>query len=276
MNVNLEEILKTNIVKCDKSIIEKRSKMINEAINTPSGSSIDTQEKTIIQVLQNGSEVYFYKPDKETLRTDPNLHDMTPNISINDVSVTSNFTFENIWEYLLKISIINQITFKKVLVILYRICYLIDHKESNGSYRYRPDTNLLELFNYLAYLLKEGFKDKFKKEEIGFIEFLNFVDILAWNEDVKYHSKNRRADFNGAFKPKAGRINTIITIISVPLMINEFLLNIMENVSHLENIKINLILSTIQKMSKSRGIFTVTNKELAKKLSPYLISKVNE
>lgn len=244
--------------------------MIEEAIKFPAGETTEKQIKTIINFLSNGKEVYFLKPGKETLRTDPNIHDIYPNVGINDISETSDFTFEKIWEYLLKISIINQITFKKVLVILYRICNLIDHKEKNESYSYQPDNDFMGLLNNIAYSLEEGFKDKFKKDELGFIEFLYFVDILAWNEDVKYHTKNNIAEFRGKFSPKVGRINTVLTIISVPLMINEFLLNIMENVNQIDNIKINLILSTIQKMSKSRGMFTMPNKELIEKLKPFL------
>ena len=270
MDVNFDDIIKIKISKCDKTLNEKRRKMINEAIRFPSGNSTEQPIKTVVNLLSNGKEVYFLKPGKETLRTDPNIHDMYPNVGINDRSETEGFTFEKIWEYLLKISIINQITFKKVLVILYRIGYLIDHIKNNNSYRYQPDDNLMELLNHISYSLEEGFIDKFKKNELGFIEFINFIDILAWNEDVKYHTENNVAEFKGKSGPKVGRINTILAIISVPLMINEFLLNIIENVNQIENININLILSTIQKMSKRRGMFTMTNKELVNKLNPYL------
>ncbi len=271
MAINFEEIIKTKITKCDKGIIEKRKLMISEAINFPCGRSINKQRKTVIKVLPNDKDVYILKPGKETLRSEPNLHDMNLNVGKNNRSETSNFTFEDIWEYLLKISVINQITFKKVLVILYRICYLIDHIESDGKLRYEPSREISELLERISYSLEEGFKDKFKEEEIGFIEFLYFVDILAWNEDVKYHTENNEPEFEGKFKPKVGRINTILTLISVPLMINEFLLNIIENVKHIEKININLILATIQKMSKSRGMFTMSNNELIEKLYPYLV-----
>jgi hypothetical protein len=54
-------------------------------------------------------------------------------------------------------------------------------------------------------------------------------------------------------------------------MVNEFVINIIENVNYIEKINIKLILSTLQKLSKTRGICVLTNKELVMKLQSFLI-----
>lgn len=245
-------------------------KRIDEAITFKSGT-LENPRKTVITTLYNKKEVYFLKPGKETQRKIPNKFDMFPNVGKNNIDETSGFTFEVLWEYLIKISIINQITFKKVLILLYRICYFIDHKEiSNNKLRYKPAKEIFDYIDKLDFSLKDGFKDKFKKNEIGLHEFLHFVDILGWNEDVKYHIENGKATFEGKYSVNVGRVNTIKSIISVPLMVNDFLHNIFENVKHVERINVRLILSTMQKFSKSRGICVLSNKELLKYLTPYL------
>ena len=120
--------------------------------------------KTVISKLNNGKEVYFLKPGKETQRKIPNKYDMQPNVGKMNKSETEGFTFEPLWEYLIKISIINQITFKKVLVLLYRICYFIDHKEiSKNKLRYIPSEKVSDYISKLDFSLRDGFKDKYKK-----------------------------------------------------------------------------------------------------------------
>lgn len=264
-------ILKTNLFRSSDYYIYQRQKRIKEALNFK-GGTIEAPNKFVISTLPDGKEVYFLKPGKETQRKieNINIHDMFPNVGMNDISETTSFSFEVVWEYLIKISIINQITFKKVLVLLYRLCFFIDHKENSGFIRYEPSKELIDYIQKIDFSLKEGFKDKYKKDEIGLFEYLHFVDLLGWNEDVKYHVKDSEPDFQNRAKRNRGRVNTIISIISVPLMINDFLSNIIENVNYIEKINVRLILSTMQKLSKSRGICMLSHTTLQKYLEPYL------
>jgi len=268
-NKNIEDdILKTKIFRSNKDFILKRKQRIEEAIAFESGT-IDEQNKHVISNLPNGMESYFLKPGKETQKKIPNIHDMKPCIGIYNRSEVEGYDFQTIWEYLIKISIINQITFKKVLVLLYRICFFLDHKEiEKGKIRYSPDKEMLNYIGKIDYSLNEGFRDKFKKDEIGIFKFFHFIDLLGWNEDVKYHITDFKPDFND--KKNVGRTNTIISVISVPLIINDFLSNIIENINFIEKINIKLILSAMQKLSKSRGICILTHKELQRYLSPFL------
>jgi len=268
LNMTEDDIIKTKIFRSNNNFIYQRSVRIAEAIAFESGTIVEPT-KTLISTLPNQKESYFFKPGKETQRAIPNIHDMFPNVGSKNISETDGFTFEVIWEYLIKISIINQLTFKKVLVLLYRLCFLLDHNEiEKDKIRYSPSPEVLDYISKMDFALKDGFKDKFKKNEIGLLEFLHFVDLLGWNEDVKYHIQNGKPYFED--RKNSGRTNTIISIISVPLMINEFLANIIENVNYVEKIDVRLILSTMQKLSKSRGICVLSHIALQKYLNPYL------
>jgi hypothetical protein len=263
-------IIKTKIFRSNENFIQQRSVRIAEAIAFKSGT-IGNPMKTVISVLPNGKESYFLKPGKETLRTTPNIHDMFPNVGNNNQSETVGYTFEIMWEYLIKISIINQITFKKILVLLYRLCFLLDHQEiETGKLRYSPSKDLSEYIDKIDFSLKDGFKDKFKTEEIGLWEYLHFIDLIGWNEDVKYHVKNSIPNFETVNK-KTGRVNTILTIISAPLMISNFIQDIIQKTKNYGIIDVKLITSTIQKFTKSRGICVLSNRDLSEYLHPYLV-----
>jgi len=264
------EIIETIIFKSNTEFINKRTKRIEEAI-VFEGDDFKNQKKHLISSLPNGKETYFLKPGKETLRKIPNEYDMSPNVGANGISETANWAFENVWEYLIKISIIHQSTFKKVLVLLYRNCFLLDHQEiEEGRIRYLPSKEISDYINNLeVFVLKDGFMDKFKTKEIGLLEYLHFIDLLGWNEDVKYHIINGTSDFI-KYDKRVGRVNTILSVISAPLLISNFILDIIQKTEKKGIIDVRLITSTIQMFTKSRGICVLTNRELLKHLAPYL------
>lgn len=263
-------IIKTKIFKSNKEFIDKRAKRIEEAIAFEDGT-IENPKKHLISSLPNGKEAYFFKPGKETLRKVPNVYDMSPNVGANGISETESWAFEKIWEYLIKISIISQSTFKKVLVLLYRNCFLLDHQEiEEGKFRYLPSKEISDYINNIeTFVLKDGFMDKFKSKEIGLLEYLHFIDLLGWNEDVKYHIVTGKPDFK-KYDKKVGRVNTIISVVSAPLLISDFILDIIHKTEKKGIIDVKLITSTMQMFAKSRGICVLTNKELLKQLTPYL------
>ena len=266
------DIIKTKIFRSSKDFIFHRKQRIEEAISFESGT-IENPIKHLISTLPNGKESYFFKPGKETVRKKPNVYDMWPNVGKNGISETENWTFEKIWEYLIKISIINQITFKKILVLLYRNCFLIDHKEiKEGKFRYLPSNEISDYIEKIEFGLKDGFMDKFKTNEIELLEYLHFIDLLGWNEDVKYHIVNDKPDFV-KYNNKVGRVNTILTVLSAPLMISNFIIDIINKTEKKGIIDVKLITSTIQKFAKTRGICVLSNKELVKQLNPYLENK---
>lgn len=261
-----DDIIHTPIFRSNPGFINWRAQRIREALAFHGGTA-ERPKKHVIASLRIG-EAYFNKPGKEAARQNPNIHDMAIHI---DNAGVSHYTFEDIWEHLVKIAIINQILFKKVLVLLYRLCFFVDHRQSdNGEIRYLPSKALSDYSEKIDFAIAEGFRDKFKTESIGLSEYLHFIDMLGWNEDVKYHVRDGEPDFGDSDKRNVGRPNTIISAISVPLMINDFLSNIIENVNYVEKINVRLILSTMQQLSKSRGVCVLSHTKLREYLSPYL------
>jgi hypothetical protein len=264
-----DEILKTKISGNSADFIERRKMLIAEAIALPSGTR-DAPRKTIVSDMGGGAVAYFSKPGKEAARAKPNPYDMLPGIEIGGRDVTRNWAFQQLWEYLIKISTIRRDAFDKILVLLYRLCYFSDHREVGGKFRYAPSGELLGLINNLqAFVLDGGFAEKFGGKEIDLLHFLYFVDLLGWNEDVKYNTEDGRPQF-GPAKNK-GRVNTILSIISAPLMIGEFMRNIADNAARPSvRIDVRLVTQAIQKFTKSRGLCVLPGRELKQKLAPYL------
>ena len=266
----------TTLCKNNKDFIAKRKQLIEEAVLFPCGTDLENQYRNVINKLSNGTEICFYRPGKEAIppRKRLNKFDMYPAVEANSTNLTPKWAFEQLWEYLIKISVIHQDTFKKVMVLLYRLCFLFDHKEQNGKLRYAPSDEILAYIgNIQKFVLDGGFNDKFDSNEISLLEFLYFTDLLAWNEDVKYHTTaDGKADFE-SINPDTGRKNTVLTVISAPVLIGAFIQDIIYKTSNRGVINVKLITSTIQKFAARRGICTLTNKELLDYLSPYLTEK---
>lgn len=234
---------------------EKREKRIKEAINFKSGTR-EKPEIHIIDVINNTNAVYFSKPGKEASRkSSNNPNDMAPNVG----KLFEKHAFKDIWKDLLNLSVqISEDSYKQLNVLLYRIAYLMDCKEVDGKIRYIPEGEVKETI--------ERIQEEINSKGYNFklLEFLHFVDILSWNEDVKYQPDCRFENY------KTGRINTVLSIISVPFIFREFVDLVMKSENNLLKVDFSLIVDVVDKFSKSRGVHSVSNKELVKYLSPYL------
>jgi hypothetical protein len=253
----------------EKFLLIKRS-LITEAINFPSGTASERIKTTVCKFEQN--EAAFLKPGKEAARAKPNIYDMYPLVTFNGNESTERFSFEDIWEYLLQIFLIHKGTFNKVLVLLYRLCFYTDHSCKDEKWRYSPSVEILTLVKDLDTLvLKEGFVDKFNNETpLSLVQFLLFVDLLAWNEDVKYHAPKSEPYARIWSESHSGRTNTIISIISAPILISKFIEDIVTKTQTGGTIDVKLITMVIQKFTRRRGLCTLTDSELQKYLTPYL------
>lgn len=270
----MNDFLKTKIFDNNNEFVAKRTAMIAEAIALPFG----TQAEKIWSEINKFSTdkcAYFAKPGKEAARKKPNKFDMLPSVKKDGIDITERWAFQQMWEYLIKVSIIQQNAFKEILVLLYRLCYMLDYKD----FRYSPTSEILEHINNLEkFVLIPGFKEKFgTAPDIDLLSFLHFIDLLGWNEDVKYNTDtNGSPDFpksaNGKYKTKnTGRVNTILSIISASLLIGSFIQNIIENTENKNGvINVHLITDTIQRFTKSRGLCILSQKELLDYLEPYL------
>jgi len=262
-----EELLKTELQKGNLDALkQKRKKRIQEAISFTVGTQ-EKPEKHIIAFLPNGTEVFFLKPGKEFFREDPNLYDMTPMIG------NSNFIlrFDQIFEIILKISLVNANSFKKMLVLIYRLAYMLDFNENeNHCIRYMPSDKITKCINDLEKVIKAYLP------EYGLWGFLHFLDLLGWNEDDKYHIENGEPTFDGKYGPGVGRINTLLSCIGVPYMAASFVEHVLKNKNEPENIDHKILVDIIQRLLKSRGICIPNQKEVLEWLGPYVFDKAKD
>ena len=254
-----------------ENFLEIKRSLIAEAVKFESGNAA-RRKKTVVSYWDNIGEASFSKPGKEASRATPNAYDMYPMIWYNNKDITEKFSFDDIWTYLLKVFLIHKGTFVKTLVLLYRLCYFSDHRYENNRWRYFPSQEICKLIHDLdSLVLKDGFGDKFKeREQITLMQFLLFVDLLSWNEDVKYNAPKGMPYFKTISESKTGRTNTVLSIISAPLLISEFIEDIISKTQSGGAINVNLITSVIQKFTRSRGLCVLSDNELQNALSPYL------
>lgn len=245
-----------------RSLIElKRQKMMQEALSWSKGT-FEKPHKHVITKLPNDIEVYFLKPGKETNNVArPNPHDMTPVVG----SPKHKLRFDEVWTFLSKISLVDFESFKAVLTIVYRNAYLLDHVETQPSIiRYRPNESI---YNFIV-----GVDKKARGvSPFGLMGLLHFLNILGWNEDVKYHVENDKPTFSGHYDFKVGRINTLLTCIRVPYQASVFVKDCMEASESKKEVVFMNLYTIMQQFAKSRGTCTPTQEQLRKWLSPYII-----
>lgn len=251
-------MFKTKVVKgMPEEVKEKRRLRIKEAINFPTG----TKEKPTHNVIDtiNGTEVYMDKPGKEYFRENSrNINDMAPGVG----NYYERYSFSDVWRDLLNISIqLSEESYKKLYVIIYRLAYMLDCKIEDNKVRFKPD---LEITNEIE---KIQLEIDSKKLDFKLLEFLNFLDVVGWNEDVKYQSEMT------FIQPKNGRINNILSMISIPLFFKKFVDNVMANKDDLKKVDYSELINMAQDFSRTRGILPISNVKLVEHLTPYLILK---
>ena len=248
----------THIVKgMPKDIKEKRILRIKEAMNFPLGSKLEPTHNVIDKI--NGIEIYFDKPGKEFFRNgeNKNINDMTPGVG----DYYPKYAFKDIWKDLLNISIqLPEDSYKKLYVIIYRLAYMLDCTVNEDKVRFNPSKEIKKEI--------DNIQNEIDKRKIDFkvLEFLYFLDLIGWNEDVKYQSS---LNFENV---KKGRINNILSMISVPLLFKKFIDDIINNKDNLENIDYTDLIDIAQAFSRTRGVSPISNKLLIKHLEPYLIA----
>jgi hypothetical protein len=242
---------------------EKRTSRILEAINFSSGTK-DLPIKHSIDTLPNGLEVYFLKPGKEVFREkNPKKYDMKPVVGENN----SKFSFSDVFKIISKVSMADKTISKILLIMIYRIAYMLDYQEiSKNVVRFNPEKEIKDT------LLELNEKTSSYFPEYGFIGFLHFLDILAWNEDIKYHCIDGIISFEKNLN--TGRINNLLSYISVPsnfqLFIDKALATDTENKNNAERIDLELLYNPIAQLMLARGVCPARKKELLIWLSPYL------
>lgn len=238
---------------------DKREGRIREALDWGSGSA-DEPQKHLVTILANGIEAYFLKPGKEAFNQKrPNPNDMLPVVGSPEIKLR----FDDIWTYLSKISVINFEDFKTALVLIYRNAYFLDHVKKDNKIRYEPNYEITKCIEQIENETGEG-------SPFGLMGFLNFLDLLGWNEDMKYHVENNQPTFSGKYGFRVGRINTLLTCIRVPYQASAFVTHCIDKSSDKRNIDFSRLYTIMQQFAKSRGTCTPTQQQLKEWLSPYI------
>lgn len=261
MNLNFYKILKTKLQTGNPEQVEKkRKKRIIEALEFKFGTK-EQPKKHLITAINN-IEVYFLKPGKEFFRkNNPNFNDMTPVISKEFLSYKP-YSFEDIWSILSKISFQDFEIFRILLILIYRNAYLLDHEEvKQGIIRYKPNDHIDEVISKLDKYVNNIF-------QYGILGLLHFLDILGWNEDVKYHVSNGKPDFSNRTKWKNGRTNTLLSCINISYKMYHFVKNIIENYESIQKIDWFSIYKSINDIS--RGVCPPTQKNLLQWFPTYI------
>lgn len=243
----------------------KRKLRLEEATNFPLGS-FEEQSFNVVDRIGN-LYAYFLKQGKEYNRKEGkrNIYDMTPCIGENrGHNIYEGYQFKDIWSDLLKLSFgLSEVRYKELFVLIYRLAYMMDCKIINGVVRFAPDKQVQEIM----YNIQNEADSSLLKCNI--MHLLVFLDLLAWNEDVKYQIAKPKDGEKPA--RNNGRINNLLSMISIPLLLRDMVNNVIENKEHLERIDFTQIIDIAQQFSRTRGVAPISNKQLVEKLSPYLV-----
>jgi hypothetical protein len=244
---------------------DKRKKRILEALNWESGTENEPR-KHLVTILLNGAEVYFLKPGKEVFnKKRPNPYDMFPVVGSPDTKLR----FDDVWSLLSKIALIDFESFKVTLTMIYRSAYFLDHVEKEpGVIRFEPNEQITERMDYIDSEIRDVWP-------IGLMDLLHFLDILGWNEDMKYHVENNSPTFSGKYGYEVGRINTLLTCVRVPYQGSLFVMHCVDRADNKKNIDFSQLYIIMQQFAKSRGTCTPTQQQLVDWLSPYVVRGEN-
>jgi len=214
----------------------------------------------VADILANGTEVVFHKPGKEAFRKkNPKPHDMTPVVPGYEWA-----SFRDVWSILAWVSFAEPDAFKALAVLIYRSAYHLDHVAEEGKLRYRPAPTVASCMDALDQRLAKFMPNRSVRA------FLHFLDLLGWNEDVKYHFEDGKVTFTGDFPFKAGRVNTLLTCIRVPYEVSRFARHAVENASSPERIEFGHIIDVMQQFSIARGTCVPDDDQLLQWFAPYL------
>lgn len=182
---------------------QKRLDRIAEAIGWPQG----TQERRLKKVIWSNADGYavsLSKPGKEAAygymrcrykdgHSGNNPNDMLPLVSFKR-RISENASFSDIFRELFLVR--DMVAGELFGALLYRSAFMLDHrKDTDGNWRYVPNP---EAIREISKTIKTLY-------QVSIEAFLHYLDALAWNEDVKYHTLGY--DVMQGY----GRVNSLLT-----------------------------------------------------------------
>lgn len=192
----------------------RRADAISEAQAWPSGQDLGHQR--YVQVSPNCGEycVMLGKPGKEAAPgyAKPNAHDMTPTIFRNGAAIPWTPTFDELFRQFQHMGAaefaserLPGTVLELLACLLFRSAFMLDHKEQGlGSriWRYEAPESVVAAIEDQTPMMMAGLY------ELPFRVFLELIDALAWNEDVKYNPDPMAVQ-------ATGRRNTMLTCVNI-------------------------------------------------------------
>lgn len=210
-----DEIELRRVLAVDKTAFsigkERKVARINEAIGWPAGTS---QTNKAYQTIWAGKqyEVRLGKPGKEAERLyamcrykdghkGNNPNDMWPCIWDGKRILEKSATFIDVFDELQALMRAEPICLELMACLLFRSAFMVDHVDvGGGRWRYHPPRHIVDIIRTFA---PSAFG-------VPVEAFLHYLDALAWNEDVKYHTLGYDVTKGGT-----GRENNLLTCVNI-------------------------------------------------------------
>jgi hypothetical protein len=180
---------------------EIRVKSIDNALLLKKGPSRKSMIHHVLWSTGN-YEVGVGKPGKETEtanKVNPNVNDMWPFIKKNGSFVEKSASFSDIFSELEHMANHSRYSLELLGCLLVRSAFMLDHEIIDKQIVYKPPKEVL----------LEIRKDITQMFGVPLEVFLQYLDLIALNEDVKYQ---RRLNTKGKpYGKNAGRPNNLLT-----------------------------------------------------------------
>lgn len=184
-----------------------RGRAAEEAISWKGGKQ---EEKSFYSLYKfQNFEVLLGKPGKEAAleynrcrhkdgRMGSNINDMTPTLKENGENHANKFSFDDVFRML--ISIKDKMVLEVLGAVLFRMSYMLEYKvNEEGNIRLKNSKEVIDFFEEKQPLIKN----------IPILVFLQMIEVISLNEDVKYHTLG----YNDQFKNATGKRNNILTYV---------------------------------------------------------------
>lgn len=177
---------------------ELRKKSINDAVALPAGPSRDSMRHHPLW-SGHGYEVGVGKPGKETTRKRPNPNDMWPYIKKGDVFEPKSASFSDIFHELEHMTNKGHRSLELLGSLLARSAFMLDHAISGDRVIYVPPEAVI----------REIAEDIPTMFGVPLEVFLQYLEAIALNEDVKYQTNLNTS--GKSYSKSAGRPNNLLT-----------------------------------------------------------------
>lgn len=190
-----------------------RKATVNEAISWPTGKNQDKRITTVVYKIDNYT-IGVEKPGKEaapgytngtdyiTKKKTNNPNDMLPILHYKGKRNDNVFSFFDLFSGIENLMRADIFGLEILGMLVFRMAFVLDHKEvKEGQFRLNINPENMDIL-------------KKRIPSISLIPtdvYLHYLELLALNEDVKYHTLN----YNPEFKQDYGRVNTLLTLVNL-------------------------------------------------------------